>query len=384
MIGRLIAPKLEKAPKTILLLGPRQTGKSTLLRSLSPDLSIDLARESEFLDHSTDASLLESLLEAQKPETVFIDEIQRIPALLNTIQALLDEAKARGKKLKFLLSGSSARKLRRGQANLLPGRIFSFHLGGLCAAELGNRLNIDKALRFGFLPEPCLEPDEEICAKLLSTYAAVYLKEEIQAESLTRNIAGFARFLNEIAMSSGDILDFSKVATKAKLSRSSCVRFVEILEDTLLAERIPVFSEGHEADVIKHPKLYFFDIGVLNGLLGNFTASPDRRGRLFEHLVYSQIRNSSMALDRPYEIFYFRTRNGIEVDFVVKHAGKVWAIEAKSGTIQDHDLKGLNGFREYFPKVEACIAVGPKERLRKKNGTLICGIKDMLEAIGLG
>lgn len=380
MIHRLLSAKLRSARKSCLVLGPRQAGKSTLMKSLSPELTINLAAESEFFRFSSDPRLLESILEGQKPKTVFIDEIQRIPSLLNTIQAILDDG---AQAPKFLLSGSSARKLKRGQANLLPGRIFTYELSGLCATELDYEIKLDRALVCGMLPEPYLEPDSAASVKLLRSYASTYLKEEIQAETLVRNIEGFARFLNTAAAVSGKICDFSKISTKSKVSRTGVVRFVEVLEDTLLAQRIEVFSEAEDADVIKHPKLYFFDVGVLNGLLGNFEASLDRLGLLHEHFIYSQLRNSAMAHDEPIDIRYFRTRHGVEVDFVVTLRNRVWAIEVKSGEIDRADLESLRAFRRYYPRVHRCVAVGMRERRRSIDGILIGNWDELLREMEL-
>ena len=382
MLSRSIGEKIKQSKKSILLLGPRQTGKSTLLRSLKPDLILNLANESEYLAHTSDPSLFLSLLENSKIKSVMVDEIQRIPSLLNSIQAYLDEHPGK-QAIKFFLSCSSARKLRRGQANLLPGRIFSYQLGGLTAKELNYQLDLKKSLRFGVLPEPYFEESEEFCRKHLSTYAATYLREEIQAEALTRNIQGFSRFLNAVALVSGSVLDFSKVSTKAKVSRSSVIRFVEILEDTLIAERVPSFEDAESADVIKHPKLYFFDVGVLNGLLGNFESSPDRMGALFEQFIFNQLRNSAQALDLPLKVFFFRTRHGVEVDFILEHQNKIWAIEIKSGQVSDADLKGLQAFRSYYPKVHQCMAVGIGEQRRFKDNILICDWVTMLKELGL-
>jgi predicted AAA+ superfamily ATPase len=218
--------------------------------------------------------LLESLIKGQKPSTVFIDEIQRLPSLLNTIQDPIDNPARvdsdRQKRIKFYLTGSSARKLRRGEANLLPGRIFTYQLGGLCARELDYKVDLERALHAGLLPEPYLESSREFREKLLESYSATYLKEEIQSEALTRNLQGFARFLTTVATLSGSVIDYSKIATKAKVSRSGAIRFLEILEDTLVATRLPPFDENPAVDSIKHPKLFFFDLGVLNGLLGSF------------------------------------------------------------------------------------------------------------------
>ncbi|MBU6154608.1 MAG: AAA family ATPase [Bdellovibrionales bacterium] len=216
----------KKSPKSVLILGPRQTGKSTLIESLSPELTINLNDESTFLDFQSNPAQLNEVLEAQKPRTVFIDEIQRHPSLLNTIQVILDTQKKRAPK--FYLTGSSARKLKRGQANLLPGRIFAYQMGGLSAAELDYKLNVKKSLKFGTLPEPYLHANEAFITKHLATYAGTYLKEEIMAEALTRNLDGFSRFLHSAAKSAGLILDFSKLSKQAKIERKLCSRFYEI------------------------------------------------------------------------------------------------------------------------------------------------------------
>jgi uncharacterized protein len=327
--------------------------------------------------------LFNDQIESTEADLIMIDEIQRIPGLLNSVQAFIDASKGKKHKLRFFLSGSSARKLKRGQANLLPGRIFSYELGGLCAQELSYRIDEKKAFQHGFLPEPYFEKDASFCEKLLRTYSGTYLKEEIQSEALTRNIQGFARFLMILAQSSGQILDFSKLSTKAKVSRTSSIRFVEILEDTLIAQRVTSFENAVTADTIHHPKLYFFDVGVLNGLLENFNPSADRVGFLFEHLFYSQVRNSALALDIPHKIQFFRTRHGVEVDFVVTLNGKVWAIEVKVGDISASDLSGVKAFREYYPDVHGCAVIVPKQKTRKKDGILICDWIRLLQEMGL-
>ncbi len=381
MITRTLSELIRDSKKSILLLGPRQVGKSTLLKGLKPDLVIDLSYESQFFKFASDPEYFESVVRASNAKLILVDEVQRIPSILNSVQGIIDETKGTGKTKKFLLSGSSARKLRRGQANLLPGRIFSFYLSGISAKEVNYKLDTEHATRFGFLPEAYLERNNN--EQILLNYSSLYLKEEIQAEALLRNVHGFARFLNVIAETSGQILDFSKLSTKAKVSRTSSIRFVEILEDTLIAQRIPVFSGATSADTIKHPKIYFFDVGVLNGLLGNFTVSKDRLGNLFEHVVYNQIRNSAFNGNVPFEISYFRTRNGLEVDFIVKIKNKVWAIEVKSGEISDSDTESLLAFRKYFPKVSGLLAVSPREKKRKKREVLICGLNEMLLELGL-
>lgn len=380
MLKRLLTKKIKASSKSVLLLGPRQSGKSTLLKSLKPDKIINLANEAEFIRHVGDPDYFES--EIAEHRFIFVDEVQRVPSLLNTIQSIVDDSKDK-RPIIFLLSGSSARKLRRGQANLLPGRIFTFYIAGLSAQELDYKLDAKKAVSTGFLPEPYLSGEKDFAEKLLTSYSSTYLKEEIQAEALTRNLQGFTRFLNIVAESAGHILDFSKLSTKAKVARSSCVRFFEILEDTLIGYRVDVFQEAETADTIKHPKFYFFDPGVLNGLLGNFIASKDRMGVLFEHVIIAQLKNSAMALDKRIEIFYFRTRNDVEVDFIVKWTGKIYAIEVKSGTISKSDLSSLRIFRDYFPKVHKCFAVSPAEKRRVLDNIIICDTVELLKELGM-
>ncbi len=380
MIDRILLGKIKKSKKSILILGPRQVGKSTLVKSLKPDLIINLARENEYLKYTSDPNLFIEQIETNKYETIFIDEIQRIPSLLNSIQALIDDKGNR--QLQFLITGSSARKLKRGQANLLPGRILAYQMSGLCAQELNYKLDFNRCLKYGFLPEPFHLKNNEEVEKLLETYSATYLKEEIQAEALSRNIQGFARFLVNIANRAGQILDFSKLATKAKVSRTSCVRFIEILEDTLIAERIHSYQDIETADTVKHPKIYFFDTGVLNGLVNDFSISEKRKGFLFENLIYTQLKNSALANDIPIKIEYFRTRHGIEVDFIIKIKNKTWAIEAKSGEFNAQDLNGLKALQQYSSEIDYYVLVTPNEKKRIKEGILICDWISLLKEMG--
>lgn len=347
MINRLLTLDLTRSKKSILLLGPRQTGKSTLLSALNPDLTINLADQEQYMEHQADSGLLKRLIEAKRPKVIFVDEIQRIPDLTNTIQSLID----RDKSLKFLLSGSSARKLKRGNANLLPGRLFSYKLGPLCLKEIGYKTHGNTDLMYGFLPEVFLEPSAQTKEKLLKSYASSYLKEEIQAEALVRSLPGFVRFLHVAAEESGRFLDLSKMAKRAKIPRQSAVRHFEILEDTLIAYRISPDPECEYIDLVKHPKFYFFDNGVLNGLLGNFIPSADRIGTLFEHLVVSQLFASAYAHDKEPAVHTFRTRGGLEVDLIFKIDGRRFALELKSSTsIIPSDLNSLKQISKIYPK----------------------------------
>jgi predicted AAA+ superfamily ATPase len=348
MYKRLLADHLGRASKSVLLLGPRQTGKSTLIKSLKPDLSINLASERLFLEYSSQPGLLEKVVEHERPSTVFVDEVQRIPSLLNTVQAMLDNGP---RTRRFFLTGSSARKLRRGNANLLPGRVVSYYLGPLVAEELGEDLSLEKALIFGTLPGVVSEKDAKTKKDLLRTYGSTYLKEEIQAEALTKQIEGFARFLLVAASKSGEFLDFAKIGTLAAINQKTSSRFFEILEDTLLVHRLDAYATNETRRLVRHPKFYFFDNGVLNGLLKNFTLSEDRKGFLFEHFIVNQIITSNLIAGEPARLSTYRTEAGSEVDLIIERDDDVLAVEIKSAArVSPGDFSGLRSFSEWQGK----------------------------------
>lgn len=376
---------LASAKKSFLLLGPRQTGKSTLVSSLMPDISINLAHEPTYLEFARNPRELDERLAAvpagQKMQTVFVDEVQRLPSLLNTIQTLLD---APAMPYRFFLTGSSARKLRRGNANLLPGRIFVYHLGPLTSREMGYQINTVQALSHGTLPGILVEPDQYVREKTLSSYAATYLKEEVQAEALTRNLEGFARFLSICAEYAGRFLDLAKLAADAQVARQSAVRYFEILEDCLIVHRLPPFAKSTRRRLVQHPRYYFFDPGVLNGLLRNFRASPDRIGNLFEHLVFTQIAHSALHLDALMNLSSYRTEHGAEVDFIITRDGETFAIESKaSRNVSTSDLRGLNSFSEYYGKSHRAMVFYLGDQRRKIGKVEILPWQEGLKEIGL-
>lgn len=324
------------------------------MKAINPDLKINLANETEYFLFQSDPGELEKLIAATKPKTVFINEIQRIPRLTNTIQSIIDDHS----KIKFYLTGSSARKLRKGQANLLPGRLISYAMHPLSVQEIGDDWQEDKALQFGTLPGIYKNENETEVKNLLRTYASTYLKEEIMAESLVRQIDGFIRFLNAAAFSSGEFLDYSKLSKKAKIPRQSVARHFEILEDTLVVRKVE--NDPHLdldfVDLVKHPRFYFFDLGVLNALRGSFSLNQERIGYLFEHLVFNQIINSSTILQNQLNIYNFRTRGGLEVDFIVEIDGKKTAIECKSSqAVSSSELNALKKIDTYYPKIKKIV-----------------------------
>ena len=379
VFSRKLREILASERRSVLLLGPRQTGKTTLIRSLAPDIEINLAKESDFLEFQANPEALEQVIRAKKPRTVFVDEVQRVPSLLNTIQAILDQAHSP----RFLLSGSSARKLRRGQANLLPGRILVRHLGPLSLLETGDAVSVADALAYGTLPGiVTAEPGER--RDLLRSYSGTYLKEEIQAESLARDLPGFSRFLRTIASRFGEFVDYSKYSSEAQIKRHSCARYFDILEDTLIIERLDSFSASGRNRLVQHPRFYFFDNGVLNGLLGEFGVPGDRAGRLFENLVYSQLRATAYALKREIRLSTYRTDHGAEVDFILEDLDerRIFAIETKaSRNVGPADLRGFRSFGDVCRRKFVSMVVTPGGVEKEVRGVRVAPIDAALRTI---
>ena len=357
MYERIQGPRIQGSPRSILLLGPRQVGKSTLLSSLGPDLRLNLAHPATFRDYVTQPERLARELAAvdASVRTVFLDEVQRVPALLDLVQVLIDQQPRR---YRFLLSGSSARKVRRGQANLLPGRIHLHYLHPLLATELGSRFDLDGALAFGGLPGVVSEPDPKQRAADLRAYTDVYLREEVQAEALVRDIGGYARLLDHVAAASGTILSLNKLCRQASIRYETARRYIEILEDTLLTFRIPAFLGSTRASLVAHPKIYLFDLGVRNALLHRPLDRPleSERGLLLEHLVAQELH---ARLGTPWpelELFHFRTKQGLEIDFLLRIGQETWAIEVQSArNLSPSMLTPLRRVGDYVPNLRRRI-----------------------------
>lgn len=347
-IPRKLLAVLNHSKKSILLLGPRQVGKSTLMAHLNPDISINLARESTYLEFASNPSALEERLAHLPRGTILLDEIQRLPSLLNTIQVMIDDKQH---DYRFLLTGSSARKLMRGKANLLPGRAHTFRLGPLTCEELNFDIDIKSILAFGSLPGIIIETDTAEKMLTLKSYAATYLKEEIQAEALTKNIEGFSRFIYAVGAEATRYLDISKLSSESRVPRQSAVRYFEILEDTLIVNRCEAFAKSTRRRLIQHPRFFFFDVGVLNGLGGNFIVSPDRIGMLFEHFIFNQLNEMAYSMNESIRLSSYRTEGGAEVDFILERKNEMIAIKVKaSKTISHQDLRGIKSFEQYVGK----------------------------------
>jgi len=342
VLDRIVQKRIAGLKKSVLLLGARQTGKSTLMRALNPRLVINLADESSYLQHAKDADLIGREVRAlRQPSVILVDEVQRVPSILNTIQALIDENKGH----RFLLTGSSARKLKRGGANLLPGRVLLEHLDPLTYWELGEHFSLERVLQVGSLPGVYL--DRETGTETLDSYASLYLREEIQAEAVVRDLGSYARFLDLAAHASGQWVNYSKLASDAEIPKETIRRYYQILEDTLLGFRIPPFTTTRTVRrTSQRDRFLLFDPGVQNALLHRHRApNVSEQGSLFEQWLLLQVLFYARAHRLPWRLSAYRTDSGVEVDFVLEAASRLLAVECKLGrTIHSGATHGLRSF----------------------------------------
>jgi predicted AAA+ superfamily ATPase len=369
MVTRILEKQLSNSPKSLVLLGPRQVGKSTLAKALAPTLEINLADEETYVRHLKDPGLIKRMVRAvEKNGFIFIDEVQRLPAILNTVQMLIDEKKER----RFLLTGSSARKLRRGQGNLLPGRLFWQHLSPLVWWEIKDRFDLTRALTLGTLPEVYLESYGE---PLLKAYTASYIKEEIQAEALVRNVGQYSRVLEMAAELSGPYLNYSRIASESEISKSTIKNYFEILKDTLIIEQIGSYvAVEKRRKARQREKFIFFDLGVRNAVLGKAGAifSREEMGRLFEQWLILQVIYLNRLMNGQWQIMSYSDDSGIEVDLIIKTANKLMAIEIKSAVrLQPKMTQSLEKFEKITQDaVEKYIVYQGEEKQRFDDGTL--------------
>jgi predicted AAA+ superfamily ATPase len=348
--------------ESFFLWGPRQTGKSTLLRQTYPEGRwVDLLKAEEFRRYVARPELLRQEIEAEGPRPgrqIVIDEIQKIPALLDEVHWLIEN---RG--LHFALCGSSARKVKRGAANLLGGRAMRYELHGLSAGELGREFDLDRMLNHGYLPRIYAASRPK---RMLDAYIADYLKEEVAAEGLVRNLPTFSDFLDVAALSDGEIVNFSNIARECGVSSHTTKSHFEILEDTLLGRWLPAYRKRPKRRVIGSPKFYFVDVGVVNRLArrGELLPGSEMYGKAFENWVFHEL--SAFLSYREFDgaLSYWRLASGIEVDFVLGDMQA--AVEAKSSAriTRDH-LKGLRSLVEDYNRVGRRIVVCREPRARK-------------------
>ncbi len=398
MLSRIIVPRLNEIlvkGLSILLLGPRQTGKTTTLTdilSAFDHLSINLMETSERLRYEKNPSLVTQEAKAAHQRTVFIDEIQRVPEILDDVQVLIDS-----EKMTFALTGSSARKLRRKGVNLLPGRIINFRLDPLISLEYGAILKIDdeqglkSILKHGELPRIVTllgESEPGLARDLLRSYVTTYLEEEVRAEALVRSIGSFTRFLKLAAEASGRLVSLRSMAQDLGINHATISGHFQILEDCLIVERIESLTPaGERGRYRKAPKFVFFDVGVRNAaaeVLGPADFTNEYWGGLFEQWVGLSLLRLMRAQGLDGRLHYWRDYGGREVDWVIDLGGEWIPIEVKWGeNLRADDLRHLEYFaRTYGDKVKRGYVVftGPRDR-EISDKILALSYRDFLPAI---
>ncbi len=350
---RLIKKPLESR-KSFFLFGPRGTGKTTWLKHRLPDaLFVNLLQSEYYNRLSANPGHLRQLIPPDHTGWTVIDEVQRIPALLNEVHDLIE---ARG--LVFVLTGSSARTLRRREVNLLAGRALTYRMHPLTAVEQQEAFNLRDSVQLGHLPARFSESDP---AKYLKDYVQTYLREEVMQESLTRNIAHFAHFLEVASFSQGATINISAVAREAHIERSVAENYFSILEDLLIAVRLPVFSRKAKRKLISQKKFYFFDAGVFRAIrpVGPLDSDAEIDGPALETLVLQELRAVNDYHDYGYQISFWRTRSSLEVDFVLYGPRGLLAIEIKRSTqIQPKDTRALREFKRDYPPAKCFVFYG--------------------------
>ena len=346
--------------RSFFLFGPRQTGKSSLIQTKFNDdcWTLNLLHGEEYARYAKHPAQYR-LDAAEKIRTLntrrfILDEVQRIPELLNEVHALMEEHPDR----QFILLGSSARKLKRGGANLLAGRAVQRLLFPFTVAELGERFNLEDALRFGTLP-PLLGQSNAEKQDTLMAYTETYLREEVQMEGLVRNLGGFYRFLEMAGAASGELLNFSNIARECRLPVRTVQSYYEILEDTLIGFRLQPWLKSERKRLVAHPKFYFFDTGVTNAINRRLAAPPDPRlaGRLFEQFIVLELHRQLHYARSENRIFFWRTNTGSEVDLILERHGElIGAYEIKLATeVSGNAFAGLRSFRNDNPTVPVAV-----------------------------
>lgn len=361
---------------SIFLFGARQTGKSTLLRTKFPDaIYIDLLDTETYAKFSRRPGLLYELYnEKDEKDIIIIDEIQQIPIILNEVHRLMSE-----RNIRFILCGSSARKLRRQGYNTLGGRAYPCFLFPLVSAEIPD-FNLDKALSQGMLP-PCY--DAKNAHLLLSAYVDVYLKEEIKAEALVRNLDKFQRFLDAAALTDGEIVNYNNIASDCWVSAHTVKEYFSILEDTLVGYTIPAYTKTLKRRLIQSPKFYLLDVGLVNYLMHRkeVVRGTPEYGHAFEHFVMQELVAYIRYNRKDHKLCYWRTSTGLEVDAIV---GDEIAIEIKSTEdVQPRHIKNLKAFKEEHPNFRL-IAVSLDKLTRKMGDVEAIYIHDFLRMLWAG
>jgi predicted AAA+ superfamily ATPase len=355
-------PRFFKAPKqSFFLFGPRGTGKSTFLKYHYPDaLWIDLLKPDVFRAYAARPERLIELVRGNpEKKIVIVDEVQKVPDILSAVHSLIEAKKGRT----FILTGSSARKLKRTGIDLLAGRVLLRTLHPFLLAELTTPPTFDDILQFGLLPIVVASENPQ---DVLNVYVSLYVREEVQIEGLVRNIGNFSRFLEAASFSHAAALNISNIARECGVERKVVEAYIQILEDILLAFKLPVFAKRAQRALATHPKFYFFDAGVFQSLRpqGPLDRPEEIAGAALEGLVAQHLRAWNAYKGNPYEIFFWRSRSGLEVDFVLYGKDGIYAVEVKNTkSIRPADLRGLTEFRKDYPRSRTVFLYRGEEKL---------------------
>ncbi|OGN62155.1 MAG: ATPase [Chlamydiae bacterium RIFCSPHIGHO2_12_FULL_49_11] len=359
------------------LFGPRGTGKSTFLRSYYPDAFwVDLLDPETFRIFAAAPERLYQILGTISEKTIVIDEIQRVPELLNVVHKCIEEKKG----YQFILTGSSARKLREKGTNLLAGRALLCYMPPFFAKEIGQAFELSKHLRLGMLP---VVLDSLLPEEVIKAYVGIYLKEEVQAEGLVRNIGDFARFLETMSFSHASVVNTSNIARESHIARKTVENYLIVLNDLLLSFQLDVFRYKAKRSLMQHSKFYFFDAGVYSSLRPKqfFDVVSESEGAALEGLVAQHLMAWLRAQQENYQLHFWRTGAGVEVDFILTGHDTFLALEVKNGTtLHPSDFRGLHSFAEDYPSATLVILYRGKEKYREKN-VLAYPVEEFLKQI---
>ena len=363
-------PRFFRPPErgSFFLFGPRGTGKSLWAQTTLPTaLRLDLLDPETARSYGARPERLAELVAAHPDvRQIVIDEIQKLPELLPVVHRLIEQRRD----LQFVLTASSARKLKRAGVDLLGGRAVERTLHPYMAAELGRRFRVETALQHGLVPLVYGSPDP---ADVLRGYAALYLREEVQLEGLVRNVGAFSRFLEAVSFSHAAPLNVAAVSRECEVERKTVEGYVEILEDLLLAFRVPVFSRRARRALAAHPKLYLFDAGVFRTLRpsGPLDRPQEIEGAALEGLVAQHLRAWIAYRRDQHQLYFWRTRAGVEADLVLYGATGLWAVEVKNaGRVRPEDVRGLEAFAADYPQARCLLVYRGRETL--KRGKVLC------------
>lgn len=357
----MIARNLEKPlqhRKSFFLLGPRGVGKTYWIKQHFPQaIYIDLLNTKIYALLLSNPHRLLDFIPQNYTDWIIIDEIQKIPALLNEVHRLIEH-----KNYIFILTGSSARSLRKKGVNLLAGRALVYYMYPLLPEEIGKEFSLKKALKYGLLPSILSEPDP---IAYLESYVITYLREEVLQEGLTRNLASFSRFLEVASFSQGQVLNMAAIARETSISQKNVSNYFDILDDLLLGYRLPIFNKRAKRQTVQHPKFYYFDVGVYQTVRpkGFVDTQAEIDGAALESIFLQTLRAINDYDKLDYQIYYWRTLAGVEVDFILHGPNKLFAFEIKrSENVSKKDAKGLLAFKKDYPEAILYLVYGGKQK----------------------